>query len=137
MSFLEHVLGLTSSISASLRRDSIRHLYEVVEERAHLRSVPLDRTPLKAGETALGAALDDLRGAPPLVRGPCPIALLERERGEVVEIGGDIGMLRTQRFLADGERARVGRLGLGVAAVGLHGTGITAYKFCGEQMGHM
>jgi hypothetical protein len=43
-------------------------------------------------------------------------------------------MLRTQRFLADGERARVERLGRGVEAVGLRGTGITAYLMNGGTL---
>ena len=46
-------------------------------------------------------------------------ALLPVEHREVVETGGDIRMLGTERLLADGEGAFVQRLGLGIAALRL------------------
>ena len=39
------------------------------------------------------------------------------ERREVIQTGGDIGVLRAERLLADGEGAFVQRLGLGIAAL--------------------
>ena len=39
------------------------------------------------------------------------------EQREVIQTGGDMRVLRTERLLADGEGAFVQRLGLGVAAL--------------------
>ena len=41
------------------------------------------------------------------------------QRGQVVERGGDIGVIGAERLLADRESALVERLGVGVAALGL------------------
>jgi hypothetical protein len=44
-------------------------------------------------------------------------ALLVVEQGQVVEAGGDSGMIGPQRLLVDCQRALVERLGLGVATL--------------------
>jgi hypothetical protein len=99
-----------------LRREQIRHLDEAGEIPAVSRCLPFDRAPLRAGEAALGPALDDVDGALQIVRGLPPIALPEVEPGEVVEGAGDPRVLRTERLLVYGKGALVERLGLGVAA---------------------
>ena len=46
-----------------------------------------------------------------------PVALHEGERGEIVEGGGEVGVVRPERLLVYGKAALIERLGLGVAAL--------------------
>jgi hypothetical protein len=44
-------------------------------------------------------------------------ALIGVQHGEVVEVGGDVGMVRSERLLVDRDGAFEERLGVGIAAL--------------------
>src|SRR5262249_50692941 len=76
---------------------------------------------LASCEAALGTALDDRCGALPIVRGLRPIALPEREPGEVVEGGGDGRVLGAEGLFVDRKGAFEQPPGLGVAGLAVLG----------------
>src|ERR1700724_3778276 len=78
----------------------------------------LPRQGLTEVERAALCAPDyDARAAPPEVRGARPVVLHKIQRGEVVEVCADGGVVGAQRRLVDRQRAPVERLGLAVAAL--------------------
>src|SRR5262249_42556449 len=115
---LEHRASQASSVGVSLRREAIRNFDEAREIPFMSHRLPLNWAPLRAGQSALRATLNDLRGASPIVRGLRPIALPERDCGEVVEVGGNAGVLWPKRLLVYHQGALVKQLGLNVAALG-------------------